>query len=484
MQKKVLLFLGFLLFSFNLFCQNVSPLPYGVNAHLVKNNVLAKIKSAGIKWIRIDIFWNLVEYQKGKYNYTEVDRVINYAHKNGLSVLAVLTGTPNWACSNKGPNYPANNVSNWSNFVTKMVQRYKSKVKYWNIWNEPNLKRFFIYDKDVFVNKIFLPGAKALRSADRSAFIVGPGLSHSQEQDQEWFFWLKYILTTCKDYIDVVSHHMYKDEGPYYMYISLEEGEHFLPAVKEIIEETGHGDKPFWIAETGWHTGKFSESVQADYYLEMLQRRKMKDYPNKIFFYEIIDDPSPGANPFGILMANLREKTAFEVYRDFIAGKYPDFEGDDPEQNSEKCYFEETVANTNVSVNSGFMNQLRGFRDGMIGFSTATENLVRSYYALGDEMVKVSMSDSRIFSLSTDLIGKLDELLTKGDGHSLFRQKLDRKTILKATQLIILLKEKELSPALSNLVRWGEAQLEHIKNRSIRDIFIRHTEEKSSKIEK
>lgn len=483
MQKKALMFFILLVLGLSLFSQNVSPLPYGINAHLVKNDVLAKIKNAGIKWIRIDIFWYVVEPQKNKFNYTDVDRVINYAHKNGLSVLGVITGTPNWACSNKGPNYPANNVSNWSNFVQKTVSRYKSKVKYWNIWNEPNKKRFFIYDKDVFVNKIYLPAAKAIRKADSSAFIVGPEVTHSQEQDQEWFFWLKYILTTCKDYIDVVSYHMYKKEGPYYMYVALEEGESFIPSVKEIIEETGNGDKPFWLTETGWNTDHFSESVQGDYYLEMLQRRKSKDYPNKIFFYEIVDDPAPGVEPFGILRANLLEKIAYGVYRDFIAGKYPDFEGDDEDLSSKKCYFEQAAANTNLNLSSGFLNHLRDVRDGMMGFSAATQGLVQSYYKLSDEMTRINMSDSRIFRLSNELMGRLDKLLSRGDGHALLTRKLDSITVAKAGQLIRLLKQKKLSPRLRHLVQWGAEQLRRLNNPSIGDILIRYSEERSSRIE-
>ena len=454
---------------------DVSSLPYGINCHLSKNDVLAKIKNAGIKWIRIDIDWSVAEPSNNKYNFTEIDRVINYAHSNGLSVLAIIAYTPDWANNKKGSNYPPDNIQHWKDFVHYVVKRYKSKVKYWNIWNEPNLERFFALKKDAFVNQIFLPAAKIIRGLDSGAFIVGPELSHHNSEGHEWYFWLKYILTTCKDYIDIVSHHIYKDEGVYYVYEVLQDGEQYLPSVMEIIEETGHGSKPFWITEIGWHTAKFSENVQAERYLEMLQWRKKENYPNKLFFYEIIATPGTGIDPFGILRSNLKEKPAYGVYRDYVAGKYPDLPADDDDNANKKCYVEETVDSSNVSLSQNFMSDLRDFRNVLNRFSNSTKDLVEHYYKLSGEMVSLSLSDSRIYRLSLKIMSDLNKLSVAGKGIKL-KMKLDDGMILGIKTLIVLLKEKQLSKSMLAIVEWGERQIRLIETGSIDHYLFRHAD--------
>ena len=223
----------------------ISPLPYGINVHLAQNETLAKVKAAGITWIRIDVNWSVIEASKGKAVYTDVDRVVNYAAANGLSVYASIGSTPGWANGKKGSTYPAGNVADWKNFVARTVARYKNQVKYWGIWNEPNLKNFFALGKDKFVQQILLPAAQTIRGADPAAFIVGPELSHKTEAGTEWYFWMKYILDNAGSYFDIISHHIYEDHGVYYMYELLEQGDQFIPAVKTDRRGCGTGRQAF-----------------------------------------------------------------------------------------------------------------------------------------------------------------------------------------------------------------------------------------------
>ncbi len=195
-MKKLQLIAGavLLLAALPLAAITISPQPYGINVHLAQNEALAKVKAAGIAWIRIDIDWSVIEASKGRFTFTEVDRVVNYATANGLSIYASIGNTPGWANNKKGRNFPANNIADWKSFVTRTIARYKNQIKYWGIWNEPNLNVFFAQGKDIFVQQILLPGAQAIRAADPAAFIVGPDLSHKTAPGSEWYFWMKYIL--------------------------------------------------------------------------------------------------------------------------------------------------------------------------------------------------------------------------------------------------------------------------------------------------
>lgn len=474
MKKGILvvIFLSILL-SF-VYSANVSILPYGINVHLVDNDVLQKVADAGIKWIRTGANWSAVEIRKGSFDWTQVDRVVNYADSHDLSILFVIAYTPGWANGNKGLIYPADNVGDWENFVRITVNRYKNKVKYWNIWNEPNSLDFFALGKDVFVEKVFLPAARVIRSADPGAFIVGPGLAHLNSLNAEWYFWLKYILLQCSDYIDIVSHQIYKNEGVYYIYELLEIGEPLIPSVQSIIEESGNGSKPLWITETGWNTREFSESVQSERYLEMLQQQREKRYPDKIFFYEIIDDPSPGIDPWGILRSDRSEKPAYNVYKDFIAGLYPHNGGggdDNGNTGKKKCYAEETTPTTGISARAQVLSHLRFLRDTLNHFSPAGQELTRSYYRFNQQFLELALADSRIYRLGRELIYDAHRFIAK-NRDSYLSQTLDADIISKARDLLALLKEKKMSEPFKAAVIWAEARLKSLGKTSLFDFLL------------
>ena len=420
---------------------SVSPDPYGINVHLAKSSTLAKVKAAGIGWMRIDINWNLIEPSRGKFNFSEVDRVVNYAAANGLSILACISYTPAWANGEKinWTAYPADDVNHWRSFVNRVITRYRNSVKYWSIWNEPNLRDFFAPGKDVFVQQVLLPAAEVIRATDPSAFIVGPDLSHKTEIGTEWYFWLKYILDYAGAYFDVISHHLYEDLGVYYMFELLEDGDGILPAVKEIIEESGHGDKPFWITETGWNTSKFSESMQSSRYLEMLQTRARKNYPHKIFFYEIIDDPAPNVAPWGIIRSDGKVKPAYDVYRDFIAGLFTD--PGEPVDNisDKKCYAEQTLSAAPESGGNTTLRKLRDLRDELRAYSAGAQEKVNAYYELNQAFLKIALADSRVAGLGREIIRGATALSEENNGLNLNRP-LPERIFSKTAALVEILK--------------------------------------------
>jgi hypothetical protein len=447
---------------------NASTSPYGINAHLAANNVLQKTKDAGIKWVRIDINWFAVEKTMGNFDYTDVDRVVDFADANDLSILAVLAYTPGWANGNKGINYPADNVYYWKYFVQETVVRYNTAIKYWCIWNEPNAKDFFEPGKDVFVEKVFEPAAEIIRGTDPAAFIVGPELSHLTSQDREWYFWMTYILSQSGQYIDILSHHIYKLEGPAHIYELLEQGDHLIPPVKDVIADAGHAGKPFWITETGWHTNEVSEQEQGNKYLEMLQKRKEKNYPQKIFFYEIIDDPTPGIQPWGILRSNLSEKPAYTVYKDFIAGMYDNSPGSGDNEKKKKCFARSISPDDSRGRRqvSHTLSNLRGLRDHLKYLFPPSGKLIDLYYQMSPRFLELALTDSRVYRLSRELMDTIANAAA-GNPAAYLNREPDQKTLQNISRLISLLKEKKTSPFFQKILPWAEKQINLLQKEKI-----------------
>jgi len=409
-KMKPILIICCLCLGFIIYAANVSSSPFGINVHLSENEVLQKVKDAGIKWIRIDLFWSEMEPAQGVYDFSRTDRVIDFAHQNDLSVLAIFESTPEWANNGKGANYPADSIADWRHFITVTVSRYQDRVKYWNVWNEPNVPEFFIGGKEAFLEKVFLPGVEAIRSTDSSAQIVGPELAHLVSTGKEWYLWLRYLLEYAGEHMDVISHHIYESLGIEFLFKKLEGGEIIdgieFPSVSQIVRETGNQYKPFWITETGWETWSISEQQQADYYLEMLQTRDEKRYPDKIFFYEIIDGSIAGIPPWGILKKTLEEKPAYKTYRDYISGDSTDSDTDS------SCFIEELI-NSEASLRESrvLLKRFRQYRDEVLMPSSEGKRIVHCYYSLEKQL-------SRLFQFNRMLKRTVARLL-KNIGHGL-----------------------------------------------------------------
>lgn len=470
-MKKLQLRVGIaLLAALPLAALTVSSQPYGINVHLASNEVLAKTKAAGIAWIRIDIDWSSIETSKGKFNFAEADRVVKYAAANGLSVYASISYTPGWANGKKGRNYPASNVNDWKNFVARVVSRYKNYLRYWGIWNEPNVREFFALGKDVYVQKILLPATQTIRATDPAAFIVGPELAHLTTTGSEWYFWMKYILDNAGDYFDIISHHLYEDLGVYFMFELLEEGDKFIPAIKTIIEESGQGSKPFWITETGWNTSRYSETMQANRYLDMLHTRARKNYPHKVFFYEMNDDPLPSVLPWGILRRNLEPKPAYKTYKDYIAGILPDPGNPDEGKTNKKCYAEQTAGNGAPVEQNAILQAMFRSRDLLRGYSAAASATVDIYYQWNEEFLGLALTDSRIFSLGREILEKAQALLNDGNWHAL-DQPLPRDLYRSAKALVVIIRDEYPDSPLAPLARMAEKNLFVIGSATPRDLL-------------
>jgi len=399
--KRVALIL-FLIISNFIFAQQ-SPSPYGINAHIPENRVLNKIKNAGIKWIRIDFNWYEIESSRGSFNWSEMDRVVNNSIERNLSILAILAYTPSWANNGKSKNYPPLKQQYWTNFVKKAVLRYKNKIKYWSMWNEPNLEKFWAGTLDEYVEKILIPGSKTAKSVDSTCKIVGPDLAHLVTEKEMWNVWLRGILRKAKDYLDIISHHIYDVRGPSYIFDKLENDQGpLIPSVLRVLKEEGVDNKPFWITETGWATDEVGEEVQSKYYLEFLQGMRNRTYINKIFFYEIIDDPRPEIPKFGIIYNNYTPKKAYYTYKDFIAGKYPPEEPEKRDEDDNKCPIVTTLKKEENSYKK--IAYLKFVRDNVLKTTLRGNELIELYYKFAPEINSILLSDPYAFELASECL--------------------------------------------------------------------------------
>jgi hypothetical protein len=91
--------------------------------------------------------WTSLEPQQDVWNWQPLDIWVAAAEQHGVpDILLTLGQTPPWASTNPddvnyiGAGAPAPPTDNqyWRDYITAVAQRYKGRIRYYEIWNEPN----------------------------------------------------------------------------------------------------------------------------------------------------------------------------------------------------------------------------------------------------------------------------------------------------------------------------------------------------------
>jgi hypothetical protein len=144
----------------------------------------------------------------------------------------------------------------------------------------------------------------------QGGFVCGPELG----TQGDWRVWLYRILSEKPRDLDIVTIHQYGDTGTH---VLLE-----LLTPRGLMVLTGTDAKELWLTETGWDTSGVSEEAHAAYYEQVLEGLEQEGGPDKVFFYQLVDEPdSPEA--WGILRVDLSPKPAYQTYQRHIAARVP-----------------------------------------------------------------------------------------------------------------------------------------------------------------
>ncbi len=116
---------------------------------------LRRARFAGAKWARLHyLSWALREPERGRDAWDGLDERLDLAAQNGLRILVNVVGVPRWVSSSTDPKLTVTgeprwkmaaptDLDAWSNFVHRLVGRYRGRVADWEIGNEPGYTSAF-----------------------------------------------------------------------------------------------------------------------------------------------------------------------------------------------------------------------------------------------------------------------------------------------------------------------------------------------------
>ena len=318
------------------------PILFGVHQDLTwdgspdrRKAAIAAAQMIGARISRSSLLWHLIEPRQGQRDWSRVDSVLAELDRAGLAPLFVVYGSPAWAngVADTVPDHWAyvptadsafqRWLTSYADFLRAAAHRYRGRVHYWEMWNEPNLHNFWRPAPDpARYARWYHTAYDAIRSEDPTAEIALGGLSSpccAGGQDINGRTFLESLYGLGLD-PDAVAVHPYpgQSQAPDIV-IPYENNFTDIQLIHEAMLDHGRGNRPVWVTEWGWSTAKVSEAQQAEYVgasIAMLTRQ----FPYVTLATYFLDYDRPPTYYYGLFRSDFSPKPAAESFKQAVAG--------------------------------------------------------------------------------------------------------------------------------------------------------------------
>jgi hypothetical protein len=218
------------------------------------------MRAAGVRSERMEIAWDLVEPQRGQYDFSLPDRKVLAAARAGIDVLGLIVRTPPWAAEQPGQVFsPPRDPADYAAFAAALVARYgpngelwrehpdvpKRPVRAWQIWNEPNLAAYWTKQPFMRAYARLLDAAHdAIKRADAKATVVMAGLANFSWRDLKRLFERGGAALR----FDVAAVHPFSGRPVNAVKI--------VALNRRVLNRHGAKAKPIWLTELTWSSAK------------------------------------------------------------------------------------------------------------------------------------------------------------------------------------------------------------------------------------
>lgn len=283
--------------------------PLGVNTFLeqevdpaTRRLSLTMARDAGFHWARQQFPWAALEPdekgrfvgQYGESSWDVYDDIVAAAEEVGMELIVRLDTSPKWARpGNVHVATPPDDLADFGDYVAAVVDRYKGRVRYYQVWNEPNLAvEWGNRPVDAGAATALLGvGYERAKAADPDAVILGPALAptiaNGPDALNELVFLQAMYDAGAAAYFDIGSVQAYGlRNGPDDRRLGPGDVNFSRPILyREVMVRNGDAAKPIWASEIAWNApppnapgpyiwGKVNDQQQARYTVRALQRAR------------------------------------------------------------------------------------------------------------------------------------------------------------------------------------------------------------------
>ncbi len=203
-------------------------------------------KLLGTRILRNNIEWFEVAMggskTQGIYNFQHYDNLFGNLTSRGIESLGCFVYGWGWWPNNKA--LPREDWPYYYNFTKAFVTRYAGTLKYYEIWNEPNIDFWRGSNEDFFEFSQQL--ASIVRLTDPSAVLISPGIVGPEVEYLDKMI-AYYGEENFSATYDIIAYHAYSGKNAEILTQKMAD-------VREWMARHHIEDKPVWITEIGMST--------------------------------------------------------------------------------------------------------------------------------------------------------------------------------------------------------------------------------------
>ena len=279
--------------------------PYGANFFLdleveawKRQKTVEMAQAAGIGWAKQVFPWEAIEPRvKGRYvdgegrsTWQKYDEMVDLFASHGIQVIARLDRPPAWTREdNRFPQRPPDRFDDYGDFVYAFVSHFKGRIRYIQIWNEPNIFPEWgaqAVSPQQYVELLRIAYQRA-KQADPNVVVLSAPLAMTVENFSDrrnlsdLVFLEEMYQAGAKDYFDILSANAFGMEDPPNAPASPDRlNFQRVTLQRAIMEKYGDQNKAVWFNEYGWNASppdfpkdeliwqRVDERQQAEYTLE------------------------------------------------------------------------------------------------------------------------------------------------------------------------------------------------------------------------
>ncbi len=242
-------------------------------AATLDNQDLQSLKATHVRTVRYLFQWESIQPKNAStFRWGPSDNFVGRLAHSGIRAVPTVWGNPKWVdglndTSRPPIDHPQDRVA-WQNFLKAVANRYGPSGTYWSngykqdwganaiplpiqsyqIWNEPNLKKYFIpYPAPKEYAQLLQLSSTALKSVDPKAQVVLGGMPGSGDVNASVFLdqlYKQVKVPNVQRFFDAAALH------PYAPTISQVQSQ--ITQFRSIMKKHGDAATPLWISEIAW----------------------------------------------------------------------------------------------------------------------------------------------------------------------------------------------------------------------------------------
>ncbi len=268
----------------------------------------------GAKVVREDIGWGRMQPAADRWSFESFDRTVEIFGRYGIELEAIYSYVPDWAVakdwqpvSTRYPGKKRPDYRHWAKFIRTFAERYRDKVRYVEVWNEPDLIGFANFTAAEYLELMKIAYRETKAAAPEMIVLTGgftcmPGM-HGKMNDPE------HMIKTIRDGKGFYDVHAFHGHGPFSSY---------QPQIDDLVKlrESLGVTAPWYANETAISSIHIGERVQA----VTLFQKFLYSWARGAMGYNWYDlrndgfDPGENEHNFGLITKDFYPKAAYGVY--------------------------------------------------------------------------------------------------------------------------------------------------------------------------